>query len=425
MSKKLLLFTFSVLLIISSCNNQQQNPQPKMTIPGNNAPVVMTSSTETTIPARPSTTVQTMTPNLNVAIPVNTLIAYAAGNKGIYELSYPGGQISQIIVNPGGNILYFSPSWSASGDKIVFARSDSFGSKIYIVNRDGSGLRLLRDNAGTDPAWSPDGEHIAYTIDFSLYVTDKDGKRLQHLGNSSAIGFFPAWSPDGKRLALLGASGVGYNASKIYLIDSDGNNLHPISDAVAGESHLAWSPDGSKIAFRSFEGCGDIDVLDLKSGEITNLTNTPGIVEEDPAWSSDGNYIVFSRASYTPCEQDKTQSYYGGDLFIMKANGQNVTKLGTAKSGLQPSWWPAIILRSGWMYSITQAGANLNVHDLPGKSAKSLVILPEGEVFTVLDGPQNVDGYSWWHIRCANNIEGWIVDVPGWYMFNSISEVQP
>jgi hypothetical protein len=190
-------------------------------------------------------------------------------------------------------------------------------------------------------------------------------------------------------------------------------------------SQLSWSPDGNKIAFRSFEGCGDINILDLLTGKISNLTKTPGVVEQDPAWSPDGNYIAFSKAFYSPCGQNDVNAYGGDDIYIMHANGQGVTQLTFGTGGYQPAWWPTVILQPNWKYSVTKAGSNLNIRESATASAKSLVKLQQGDIFTALDGPVSADNYQWWHVRTDSGVEGWCVDVPGWYVFESAPNSTP
>jgi Tol biopolymer transport system component len=392
---------------------------PKMEPMATSAATLMPEPTLTVTPSPTSS--PTPTPNQELKLPENALIAYA-GVKGIYIISGIEGKLVSTI--PSQEIIYFSsPSWSPSGDRLVFgSEGPDLNSKINLVNQDGSGLLWLRDNVGVgDPAWSPDGEHIAYTVGPSLFVASVDSPGLQEFNVTSDFLWLPAWSPDARKLAILANPSSFYGPHKIYLIDSDGKNFHSITQAIAGVSHLAWSPDGTRIAFRSYDDCGDISVLDLKTGLITNLTNTPGIAELDPAWSSDGNLIVFSRFHSLPCQQDHVYYYDGDSLFVMRANGQDVTLIMNAK-GSQPSWWPTVMLRPNWKYSVTKAGSNLNIRESPATSAKSLDKLPQWAIFTALDGPQDADGYSWWHIRTEKGIEGWMADVPGWYMSENAGE---
>jgi len=54
------------------------------------------------------------------------------------------------------------PAWSPDSKRIVFSRRVQSGFQIFVMNRDGSGVRQLTDAAGefTNPRWSPDGKKI-------------------------------------------------------------------------------------------------------------------------------------------------------------------------------------------------------------------------------------------------------------------------
>lgn len=95
------------------------------------------------------------------------------------------------------------PSWSAAGDKLAFSWNnnpippaaaerpiwDAWQAKqtIYIVNRDGTGLQQLVDEAGSEvwyPALSPNGEQVLYTQEingrFQIFKLDiNSGLRTQ------------------------------------------------------------------------------------------------------------------------------------------------------------------------------------------------------------------------------------------------------
>lgn len=66
-----------------------------------------------------------------------------------------------------------SPAWSPSGDKLAFSwlnrvelrREDFQRETIYVVNRDGTGLQQIIDEAGPaayEPVWSPTGDELLY-----------------------------------------------------------------------------------------------------------------------------------------------------------------------------------------------------------------------------------------------------------------------
>ena len=87
-------------------------------------------------------------------------------------------------------LFQFDPSWSAAGDRLAFAgnkhpipvildrelhRVWKNKQTIYIVNRDGTGLRQLVDEAGPHaeyPALSPDGSEVVYTQGPQIFKVD-------------------------------------------------------------------------------------------------------------------------------------------------------------------------------------------------------------------------------------------------------------
>ena len=91
---------------------------------------------------------------------------------------------------------------------------------------------------GAEPAFSPDGNKIAYT----KYSTD--AKR--------GMAHNPSWSPDGKHLVFQ-----SYKKDKkdydIYIIDVDGENLTQITTNKSWDGEPYWSNDGF-IYFTSDRG---------------------------------------------------------------------------------------------------------------------------------------------------------------------------
>src|SRR6266496_368320 len=132
------------LLAIASCSTPSQNN----TILQTSLPISATAITTTKVTATPSftgsnTPTAVQTPDLAVNIPRNALIAYSAGRE-IGVIPATGGASTFIIQN-SSLTYYYSPSWSPSGHQIAFgSEGDGISSKLNIINRDGTNLRVLR-----------------------------------------------------------------------------------------------------------------------------------------------------------------------------------------------------------------------------------------------------------------------------------------
>ena len=109
------------------------------------------------------------------------------------------------------------------------------------------------------PTWSPDGGHIAFTVELDgdpaapfrtdIYVIDADGSGLRRLTRSGRASR-AVWSPDGRTIAFAKrASSLPNSASNllsktIWTIGTDGNDERELvsSSAVTGDTPGAWSP---------------------------------------------------------------------------------------------------------------------------------------------------------------------------------------
>ena len=173
-----------------------------------------------------------------------------------------------------------TPSWSPDGGQLVFTGYDGGLSDLFIVNRDGTGLRRLTDDKYADlqPAWSPDGKTIAFTTDrggetefnrlrfgnmrVALYHLDTGTiELLGHMEHGKNIN--PVWAPDGKSLAFVSdRSGI----SDVYLYDFTDGSVYQLTDVFTGVSGitplspaLSWARQSDRLAFAYYES-GDYNV---------------------------------------------------------------------------------------------------------------------------------------------------------------------
>jgi len=176
--------------------------------------------------------------------------------------------------------------------------------------------RLTYDEAqDTSPTWNPDGKQIAFaskrTGSYRIWVMDADGSNLRILDpktlHLSGYENNPSWS---KRGIVFESSRAGN--LDIWLMDSEGNSVRLTADEDCDaltcpvDMEPSWSPDGKWIAFASADEPMKFDIWITKvDGSPTICLTTNESIDRYPRWK--GNEIVFT----------STRSG-GGDIYVLK-----------------------------------------------------------------------------------------------------------
>jgi Tol biopolymer transport system component/DNA-binding winged helix-turn-helix (wHTH) protein len=175
--------------------------------------------------------------------------------------------------------------------------------------------------AETEPAFSPDGREIAFSVDengagANLYVkligSDKPLKVTQGPGRACC----PAWSPDGRYLAFGRCGGGDHGLFLVPVLGGPERKLSPHGVCTGGA--ISWSPEGKFLAIADKDGRDapwSIFQFSLDTRESHRLTTPPAHIIGDhiPAISPDGQMVAFRRIN-TPWSTDiYVQSLAGGD----------------------------------------------------------------------------------------------------------------
>ncbi len=180
---------------------------------------------------------------------------------------------------------------------------------IWVANADGGSPRRLTAHIARDfmPRFSPDGKWIAFTSNRSgnndVYVVPIAGGEPKQLtwfsGDDQAL----YWTPDGREIVFSTARGTHAFGSPLYRLPLDGSQPRPMSMDFGRAGML--KQDATMVAFnrtvpsywrKGYRGNAnaDIAIQDLKSGEITELTDTDlkqftsFTHDVHPMWGADG-----------------------------------------------------------------------------------------------------------------------------------------
>ncbi len=255
------------------------------------------------------------------------------------------------MVAPQGPAAASAPGYNGLIALSTSAGSSSGGSSIWTMRADGSGLREL--TKGSTPSWSPDGKHIAFSdanLDKGIWVIGAGGANLTQLSTGSD--WSPTWSPDGSKIAFARFTehAGGADDYDIWVMDSDGSDQQHLGGwSGSWETFPTWSPDGSRIAFasdrfyvRKSEGIGDIFVMDANGSDVSRLTrHTAG--DGFPDWSPDGTKILFTRRS--------DPHLAAQELYTVAPDGTGVELLTEFVNVGQASWSPEgehIVVNGGY-----------------------------------------------------------------------------
>jgi hypothetical protein len=242
---------------------------------------------------------------VGAALPLEGKLVYAASEGGapdLWAMDAHGTLRVQLTDTPATH--EFDPAWSPDGEQVAFAtrRPGNASSDIWVMNADGTGQEQLTQDFGgpvdRQPAWSPSGDRLVWVRSMpagpssELWVMNADGTGKHRLLKARPGDFHasPDWSPDGTRIAFVSNRAGGF--PELFTIALSSRSLRRLTDTGRIEGNPDWAPDGTAIAFdrRTLDGDAEIWVTD-PDGEFP-LTGGPGN-REQPSWAPDGGAVAY------------------------------------------------------------------------------------------------------------------------------------
>ena len=359
-------------------------------------------------------------------------------------------------------------SWSPDGKLLAFSdrASPNEQPSISLLSLDSLGVRRLtlpsRLDGDYNPAFSPDGQTLAFNRRLSICTARVSGGDEHCLSSGAQYGWGLAWAPDGRDIVFAKAGWLA-NAGWLWKISAHGGEPERLQFGQGGtelsirgnrlayarhelnlniwrrkldswrsagpsdrfisstrmESGPQFSPDGSKIAFESTRsGAYEIWICRNDGSDLLQLTHYDSI-SGTPRWSPNGRQIVFDSRVFG---NGKT------DIFVVDSRGGSPRRLNSATSSAEvPSW-----SRDGrWIYFASDGSGDWEVWKMLSTGGPAVQITRHGgfAAFESLDGKvlyyaKGLDVPGLWRIPTDGGEETELISSlePGYWGYWAVAE---
>jgi dipeptidyl aminopeptidase/acylaminoacyl peptidase len=263
--------------------------------------------------------------------PADDRIALSVLSDAVYLVDPDTGERTMLV----GDLADFQSgyaAWAPDRTRLAYASGG-----IFIRNsKTGEDTALVQGSMLSMPAWSPDGQSIAYGNGSALWIAAAQAGALpdqiripatlaplgMDWGTTNSI-VFEGLARDCAQAFDCPST----DQSEIWVVDPDATGLRQLTH-VGHAERPKWSPDGTQILFLR-RAAGKVDqprqlwVINADGSAPRRVLGTDGVVAAD--WSPDGRLIAMARTGSAGTLQ----------LWIARSDGSNAQPVGSALSGTE------------------------------------------------------------------------------------------
>jgi TolB protein len=196
------------------------------------------------------------------------------GESEIFVANANGTEIRQ-VTSAGGATM---PAWSPDGETIAFTAPDRGGTENVFLFDFATGVAsqlTFEEKFAFNPEFTPDGADVVFSSrrgngDDVLVVPVAGGTPNFLVSEAGFDAGDGAVSPDGSHLSFAFGPNAG-GALGRWLADASGSDRRQIADGATFPS-ATWSPDGNRLAYWSFPS-ETVFVYDVASGEARDVAD--------------------------------------------------------------------------------------------------------------------------------------------------------
>lgn len=244
----------------------------------------------------------------SLVVDYNNVMEEAGFEDGVYAWSPPspsptGEHIYVGTAGGSGHPLRLArggwPTFSPDGQRIAFHRDG----QICLIDLDGSNESCI--GAGSFPSW---GQRIAFANSDGIAAMNADGSDVRTLvrhnfrTDTDALSDLgvgePAWSPDGQSIAFEQLGDADSQVAQIFVARADGSDVRMLTEPLNGaryvERHPVWSANGDRILFTI--GYLGLASVQASGGVPVSLSSTfpPNTFPSRPTPSPDGLVVAYT-----------------------------------------------------------------------------------------------------------------------------------
>ena len=219
------------------------------------------------------------------------------GRRYTLNVADADGEAGQVALASPEPLI--SPAWSPDGQSLAYVSFESQKAVVWVQDVLTGQRRMLANFRGSNsaPAWSPDGREIAVALSrdgrTQLYALPAAGGDPRRLTSSSAIDTEPAWAPDGRALYFTSDRGGTPQIYRLGLGGGGGTGVERVTFSGAYNISPTVSTDGRTLGYVTRQG-GDfrVAVLELEGSVVRVLTDTRD--DERPSFAPNGRLLVYA-----------------------------------------------------------------------------------------------------------------------------------
>lgn len=216
----------------------------------------------------------------------------------IYSMNADGSELQKVVQAPNRR-WHGGPSWSHDGTRILFHAflkdATTPDSHVFAARADGTDIKDL--GAGANANWSPDDKQIVFSIpdqhldkeQAGVWIMNANGKGRQWI----FAGTSPRYAPDGSRILFV-SSHEGNQS--IYVYDM----IEGMPKKILQEPYqqrpgsAAWSPDGKRVAFVDERtGKFELILIDSAGSEKKQSIRHRGLIGGPVAWAPHNRIAIW------------------------------------------------------------------------------------------------------------------------------------